>query len=180
MTGLYPRSVIGEGGIDFYRDGREVYDNVYLIYNYERPAVGGAKPKDVRVMYSSIQTNAYSAASELIMGTKGTLFLTEGKGMFYREAAYRDSNELPEQEGLQLVKSGRTLKVSNDPWAHRGDAVELNTEGDSTRNELVLFIDSVRRNDPETVCTVRTGMINTASAMIGHHAMREGKRILNI
>ena len=52
---------IGSGGIDFARDGRDVFDNVHCIYEYETkpPAAlrdpGG--PYTVRVSYSSIQNN---------------------------------------------------------------------------------------------------------------------------
>ncbi len=37
LLGVPPRRVIGSGGIDYWRDGREVYDNVSCIYEYELP-----------------------------------------------------------------------------------------------------------------------------------------------
>ena len=49
-----------------------------------------ARPRrTVRVTYSSIRNNAYEGASELVLGTKGTLLLTQSKGLFYREAGGR-------------------------------------------------------------------------------------------
>ena len=35
---------------------------------------------------SSLQNNAFAGASELILGTHGTLFLSQKKGLFYRES----------------------------------------------------------------------------------------------
>ena len=88
LLGGPPRRVIGSGGIDHWRDGREVFDNVFCIYEYE---VGeGPARRTVRVTYSSIQDNAFEGASELVMGTKGTLLLTQSKGLFYREAVADD------------------------------------------------------------------------------------------
>ncbi|HTN75521.1 MAG TPA: Gfo/Idh/MocA family oxidoreductase, partial [Pirellulaceae bacterium] len=92
-----PQRVVGSAGIDYWRDGREVWDNLFCIYDYQvtpRPAKSGVdanthsdgKPYTVRVTYSSIQNNQYEGASELILGTRGTLFLSQKKGLFYREA----------------------------------------------------------------------------------------------
>jgi predicted dehydrogenase len=79
MFGATPEFVIGVGGLDYHKDGRDVYDNIQLIYKY---------PKGQKLVYSSITTNShcpYMNASrpefgECIMGTKGTLHLTIGDG----------------------------------------------------------------------------------------------------
>ena len=84
LLGVPPRRVIGTGGIDRWADGREVFDNVFCVYEYEVP------PSTVRVTYSSIQSNAFEGASETVLGTKGTLVLTQSKGLFYREAGADD------------------------------------------------------------------------------------------
>ncbi len=75
-----PRSVIGFGGIDYWKDGRETFDNVQCLFEYP----GGQK-----VIYTSITTNAHYGLVEQIMGDQGTLELTledaSGKGTFWRE-----------------------------------------------------------------------------------------------
>src|SRR5690606_15530636 len=73
--GVGPTRVIGSAGIDYWRDGREVFDNLFAIYDYQvtpRPAKTGVdaqtvrsdQPYTVRVTYSSIQNNQYQDASE--------------------------------------------------------------------------------------------------------------------
>ncbi len=55
--GRAPKRVFACGGIDYYRDGREVLDNISCTYEYEiappRNEIG-AKPHTVRVSYTSI------------------------------------------------------------------------------------------------------------------------------
>jgi predicted dehydrogenase len=175
LLGGPPKRVIGSGGIDHWRDGREVFDNVLCLYDYE---VGeGPARRTVRVTYSSIQNNAYEGASELILGTKGTLLLTQSKGLFYREAGVDDANwairEGRVDRDASIITSGKTLKLSNDPWAHRGKPFEIESEGDDTRAELLAFLESVRRRDPATLCDAREGLINAATVLIGNQAMSE-------
>lgn len=78
--GAEPRSVIGFGGIDYWKDGRETFDNVQCLFEYP----GGQK-----VIYTSITTNAHYGLCEQIMGDQGTLELVlddaTGKGTFWRE-----------------------------------------------------------------------------------------------
>jgi len=77
MIGTHPEFVVGVGGIDEYKDGRDVYDNIQLIFKYP----GGQK-----LMYSSISTNQHLALfgsqrtqfGEMIMGTDGTIHITVG------------------------------------------------------------------------------------------------------
>ncbi len=91
IFGSSPDFVMGLGGLDTWKDGRDVYDNIQLIYQY---------PHGRKVVYSSITTNAHLPLlnstrpefGEVIMGTAGSLELTVGDGestmptaMWYRE-----------------------------------------------------------------------------------------------
>ena len=93
MFGSSPEFVIGVGGLDTWKDGRDVYDNIQLIYKY---------PKNQKLVYSSITTNAHMPYlnssrpefGEVIMGTAGSLEMTVGDGeatmptaLWYRETA---------------------------------------------------------------------------------------------
>ncbi|QDV33274.1 Gfo/Idh/MocA family protein [Tautonia plasticadhaerens] len=188
LLGVPPTRAIGTGGIDHWRDGREVFDNVSCIYEYEvapdrppappLPRDGADRPYTVRVHYASHQSNAYEGASELIMGDRGTLFLTPNKGLFYREA---DPGEADWGRGGEpgsadrdaaVLTAGKTLKLSNDPWAHRGKPFEIDATGDDTRDSLVSFLDCILRGDPATPCDARVGLVNAATILIGDEAMR--------
>jgi hypothetical protein len=176
--------VLASGGIDYWRDGREVADNVFCIYEYELPAPtqagSSARPYRVRVTYSSLCNNAYEGASELIMGTRGTLYLTSGKGLLFREAVAEDvawGNRQADQDA-SVITSGKTLKLANSPWAHRGQPIEIdNLIGDDTRDELVSFVDHVRRRDRQTLCDVHEGLRDTATVLMANQAMASGQAV---
>jgi predicted dehydrogenase len=78
MFGAHPEFVTGVGGLDFSKDGRDVFDNIQLILKY---------PKGQKMMYQAISTNRHlplfggsrTEFGEIIMGTEGTLEITVGK-----------------------------------------------------------------------------------------------------
>jgi predicted dehydrogenase len=189
--GVGPTRVIGSAGIDYWRDGREVFDNVFAIYDYEvtprraKPGVDAQvvqddKPYTVRVTYSSIQNNQYEGASELIMGTRGTLFLSQKKGLFYREAGVDDpgwSSEGRVNNNASIITSGKTLKLANDPWAHRGSPFEIDADGDDTRDELIAFLECVRTRNGKTICDAVAGVLNAATVLAANEAFHTGKAV---
>ena len=77
MFGSGPEYVIGVGGLEVRKDGRDIYDNIQLIYKY---------PKGQKVTYSAISTNAHlpyfnatrAEMGECIMGTEGAVEITVG------------------------------------------------------------------------------------------------------
>ena len=90
MIGATPVSVMGVGGIDYWKDGRDIYDNIQLIFTY---------PKGEKLIYHSITTNAHMPfkglpdvreVGEIIMGDAGTIHISldrgTGHGMWFREA----------------------------------------------------------------------------------------------
>lgn len=189
LLGTHPRRVLASGGLDYWRDGREVRDNMFCVYDYQvtpRPAGRGqaevpGTDRDsytVRVTYSTLQNNAHEGASELILGTRGSLFLTQKKGLFYRELT-PDSQEASLRPDRQAaaVTSGKTLKLANDPWAHRGAPFEIDSESDDTRDHLVSFLDHVRAGEPQTACPVGEGLINTATILMANESADLGRPV---
>jgi hypothetical protein len=135
----------------------------------------------VRATYSSLCNNAYEGASELILGTRGSLLLTSTKGLLFRERTAEDvgwARPSAGDENASIITSGKTLKLSNSPWAHRGEPIEIdNLIGDDTRDELISFVDHVRRRDVQTICDVHEGFRDTATVLMANQAMDEGKTI---
>ena len=81
------------GGIDYWRDGRDVPDNIFCIYEYEcrfAPAPPAQKesgppatPCGPPIRRSA--TTPSKGLRELILGTRGSLLLTSTKGLLFRE-----------------------------------------------------------------------------------------------
>lgn len=176
FLGTHPKRVMASGGIEYFRDGREVYDNISCLYEYELKDAKGA-PYTVRANYTSLCNNAYEGAAELILGTKGSLYLTSAKGLLFQEkgtdvVSWEGSKEQQAADAnAAVVTAGKTLKLSNDPWAHRGTPFEIDiAEGNDTRDELVSFIDHVRRQDVKTICDVNVGLTDCATILMANQS----------
>lgn len=177
ILGAPPTRVWATGGVDFLRDGREAEDNVFCTYEYalpdpERPG----ETTTVRATWSAILSNAFEGASELFMGTKGTLLITRNKCLLYREgmgvpdAAAGSGNP----DGADAVTSGKTLLVSTDPWDFRGDPTEIMIEGDDTRQAVRSFLQHVQAKDVNTICDVDLGVENVATMLMAFESLRAG------
>lgn len=70
---MIPDRVMGAGDLVFWKDGRDVYDNVSLIYHY---------PNGVKMTYESIISNKFYGLEEEILGYKGTMEPEKGKYYF--------------------------------------------------------------------------------------------------
>jgi predicted dehydrogenase len=73
-AGTIPSSVTGMGDIVYWKDGREVYDAVNVIYRYS----DGRK-----INYESLISNKFNGMEDQILGHLGTMDLT--KGVYYLE-----------------------------------------------------------------------------------------------
>jgi predicted dehydrogenase len=79
MFGSSPEFVMGLGSLDTLKDGRDIYDNIQLIYKY---------PKGQKLTYSSVSTSSFcpyfngsrAEMAECIMGTDGAIEITVGDG----------------------------------------------------------------------------------------------------
>jgi predicted dehydrogenase len=77
FTGFnYPTSVVANGGIYLWRDGRRNFDTMTAVYDYGDAAKGG---KGFQVVYSSRQTNSAGGVRELYFSNGGTIDLDTNK-----------------------------------------------------------------------------------------------------
>lgn len=70
-----PLSCVGYGSINHWRDGRDVFDNVNVLYRY---------PGGVTAIYDSLSSNRHHGMEVQVMGPKGTMELETGR-MFWEE-----------------------------------------------------------------------------------------------
>lgn len=110
-----PTRVHTFAGLDYWRDGREVEDNIVLAYEYSiKPGDPGFVTVDtrsqlqdpakvnksytVRFVYTSILQNQKRGASELIQGDNGTLELSETVCKFYAEPVWNEAPPKKKEE----------------------------------------------------------------------------------
>lgn len=136
MFGMEPEFVVGVGGLDFLNDGRDVYDNIQLIYSY---------PAGRKLMYSSICTNNHLSLfhgernefGEIIMGTEGTIHITVGSdseptlGMWFYE---------PRPEEVEKAEEAKDAADTKEEKPAIAGAT-LESTGKGVRGLPILFDD---------------------------------------
>lgn len=110
----HPRSVVVNGGIYLWKDGRKNFDTLTAVFDY-----GPLKDlsKGFQVIYASRQTNSAGGVKELYYSNGGTLNLanntiTPNGGLTQRMASAMgmDENRLPE---LSIAETGRIESAAN-------------------------------------------------------------------
>lgn len=76
LIGEKPARVSGFGGIDYWKDGRETYDNVHILAKY---------PSGVSASFNCLTTNSKDDEQIKILGTKGTIVVSKGSAWLYSE-----------------------------------------------------------------------------------------------
>lgn len=91
-----PEQVMGTGGIDYWKDGRETYDNIHLIYTY---------PKGIKAKFTCLTSNALNDYQIKVLGDKGTIILDYENAWFY-PMGDDSQKEIGEVDGV----SGATIQ----------------------------------------------------------------------
>jgi len=186
--GAEPVSVVGTGGIDYWKDGRETCDNAQTIFEYP----GGQK-----LLWSSILCNARYDFNEQIMGDRGTIEITLGKGLFYTEHVAKVSQgatkenwwagatvtEAAEQQGLPLFPEtvpahegfvAREQRYARE-WLIRHGYKTI-PANDAWFEELTNFVASVRDGKP-VACGLDQGIADARAVIYGNRAIDTGKKV---
>lgn len=188
--GAEPFSVVATGGINYWKDGRETCDNVQGIFEYP----GGQK-----LLYSSILCNAHYDFNEQIMGDGGTLEITIGKGMYYREQVAKVSTG-PSKEnwwaGATVTKRGAQKGIPIFPEQVSGEEGFLDREldygkrwlasmgiydyhepHDPTWTQLENFFASIREGKP-VAAPLEVGIADAVGVIYANRAIDAGQRVL--
>lgn len=121
-----PEKVMGAGGVDYWKDGRETFDNVHLIYTY---------PEGVKAKFSCLTSNANEGYQIKVMGDKGTVLLDYDKAWFYPEG--KKKKVLKDVDGV----SGATVKAEMG----YGEAIKVLHE-EPTKQAMIDFRDNMYNN----------------------------------
>jgi predicted dehydrogenase len=193
-----PTRVHGYGGIDYWRDGREVFDNVNVVYEFEvTPESRGFcalnrrnkyqdpqainAPYSVRVCYSSITANAKKGCSESIQGDEGSFSLTEAGGYFYEEAtakvswASSSASATEAEDNAKVITSGGTLQLSNKAQ-EEGEPISVSNDESIDQLQFRAFARNIKYGG-QPKANVMVGLRATILGLSGMEAMREQKEV---
>ncbi len=205
VDAVAPRLVMATGGIYKFKNGeegiyeskpteytREIEDHIYATFEY---------PNDLTVTFSSIQTNSYDGYYEMIMGTKGTVILSNETNLYlFPEYAWDKWQEEEEKrkEAEEAAKEGKATEVTTKEAskaapvqtasASRGADVAGTAMGSGAgggsgytwqwayRDELRGFAETIRfgRNN---LCDGSVGLY-AAQAVLGARQSLKEKRII--
>ena len=171
FLGAPPLSCVGYGSINYWKDGRELYDNVNVVYKY---------PGGIHVIFDSLISNRFYGMEVQMMGPKGTI---EG------ETGRLFSEKPPPAPGIVQLINGlergvfETIPIGGPSWV---PDLKKNTEAayfpkapdndDGTGLSLAAFVNAIRLNEPipgmmEQAC--RSGV----AVLMGQTAMEQGGEV---
>jgi predicted dehydrogenase len=137
-----PETVLGSGGIDRYKDGREVWDHVYVTFEY---------PGGRTATFTSIESNAFDHYYEAFFGTKGTLILS-GEADAY---LFEEGNGQQQPTSIEVAPKGNgpALEASESRTADATGRSQTATADRADRlaayrHEISTFCSAVRVGTP--------------------------------
>lgn len=154
-----PVQVTAVGGIDYWKDGRETYDNIRAIYEY---------PGGVKASVSSILTNAYNGYSVRVLGTTGTIEIQRTKAFIY-----------PEHIKKELTTVDGVTGATSESWG-QGKPIPLAFENQDDQNRdptayaLLDFAECVRTGK-KPFSSVQTGCESAKAVMLANRSAETGK-----
>ena len=152
-----PEKAVGFGGINYWKDGRETYDNTKVVYLY---------PNGVKATYTCLTSNAKDDYKIMVFGDKGTLTIFYDTAWFYPEGTYQP--EYGEVDGV----SGATTNWSQS----KGIPVDIK-HIDPTKQALMDFRDAIV-NQSKPLSSAITGAKAAYAVEMGIQAMDTQKTVL--
>lgn len=162
-----PEKVMGHGAITFWKDGREVYDNVSCIYVFGN---------GVKMTFESVISNKFYGLEEQILGHLGTIEPEKGKYYFEDVAPAPGILQLMNDVENRLFES---LPFAGTSWAP--ETANKNTgeyligekpKSDGTSLMLDAFVEAViTKKQPLNIA--EEGYYASILALLGHQALKE-------
>ena len=93
LLDAHPLKVTGMGGINYWKDGRDTYDNIRTIYEY---------PGGIKSSCTSVLSNAYNGYSIRILGDKATVEIQREQAFIYAESTENKRGTVDGVTGVNL------------------------------------------------------------------------------
>lgn len=154
FLGSHPLKVTGMGGINYWKDGRDTYDNIRTIYEY---------PNGIKSSVTSVLSNAFNGYNIKILGDVATIEIQRDKAFIYAEST-------DNAKGIVDGVTGATKLAIT-----QGKGIELifNKPGikqtEPTTDCLIDFINCIR-NKKKPVSNVETARDASIAVHIGNGA----------
>ncbi len=156
FTDAHPLSVVGTGGIDYWKDGRETYDNIHAIFDY---------PDGLKATFTCLTANAYEGYQIKVQGDKATVVILPTSAMIYPEET------LKKEMGLVDGVSGATM-----PSMSKEGGIPVKGDNDDPSGQaLIDFADNII-NNKQPLSNVFTGAKATFAVRMALTSMMENKR----
>lgn len=168
-----PVSVKGSGSINYWKDGRDVCDNVALIYSYS---------DGTQLIYDSMISNRFYGLEEQIMGDSGTI-------EFESNRFYSENPPAPPKPPaiMQLIADLENnifndVKIGNSSWlpetkvTYQGEPIIENDSTDGTLEQLIAFAKAVQNNKP-LPGVFEQGYYASIWSLLGYDAIHTNKSI---
>lgn len=156
MLDKHPEKVMGMGGVDYWKDGRETWDNVRTIFQY---------PGGVKATFSSILSNAFRGYSIRILGSKATLEIQRDEAFLYAEGAKKATGVVDGVTGATITN-----------WS-QGDAVPLKFDNkgikEPTVSALIDFAACIREGK-KPASNATTGKLSAIGVHLANAAIESG------
>ncbi len=166
FTGIsHPRSVVVNGGIYLWKDGRENWDTMTAVFDYHNPKTD----KSFQVLYTSRMTNAAGDVKEIYYSNAGTLNL--------------DTNKVTPEGGLRENYAKPMGMKPNllDPFTlsdEGGIETAANTGVDKqTLAHMRNWMECVRSRNQKTNADIHAAYNHSTALCMTIAAMQTGKRV---
>ncbi|MCI0388198.1 MAG: Gfo/Idh/MocA family oxidoreductase [Acidobacteria bacterium] len=168
-----PRTVYGSGGTYQYKDGREVDDHIYVIFEY---------PQGRTVTFSTIQSNKFDDFYEMIMGTRGTLILKgETEAFLFNEEGDKAvnveaSNRAPGRASSPVMDASES-RIADAAGRKVTDSTDQKYDRlASYRLEISDFCGSIRTGTPLR-CGPERALVSAATILSAYESIEKKTRI---
>jgi predicted dehydrogenase len=174
FLGSSPEAVIASGGLYRFPENREVYDHVYVTFEY---------PGGRTAVFSSIESNAFDDYYEMYLGTKGTLIMLRE-----REALLFEESSTGRQTGIEVTAAGQAAAAqSSETMAantNQGAGSATSTASAdaairpaATRLQMRRFCSAIRAGTP-LACGPEKAMGSARACLAANQAIKTRARVL--
>jgi predicted dehydrogenase len=152
-----PNKIMGTGGNDFWKDGRETFDNTHLIFEY---------PSGVKAQFKCLTSHIPGGYEIKVIGDKGVITLSTDKAWinFYKK---------PEKSIYGNVDGVSGATIPNEYNPEKGTPIKV-IHSNPSEQALIDFRESIFNNQ-QPISNVKTGYNTSKAVQLAIDAMLKGE-----